>query len=226
MERYDPSERPRFVMPGDVVGSNGKFVHGSYILINGGKLVATRTGILSLRGEKLTLVAMRDIYRPAPGDRVIGRVTDVEPDHWTVDIYSFRTFPLYPGDTPWNVGFDHMLSFLDMGDVIVARVNQSSGHSRLYLSMKGPGVKKLKKGYIAMINISRMPRFVGREMETINRIRRETGCRILVGNNGVIWTEGKPEGVSRVVSIAEMVARTPPTVPLDEKISDILRGGM
>jgi exosome complex component RRP4 len=41
------------------------------------------------------------------------------------------------------------------------------------------------------INSNKVPRVIGREGSMINLIKKETGCSIIVGQNGLIWLRGK-----------------------------------
>jgi exosome complex component RRP4 len=52
------------------------------------------------------------------------------------------------------------------------------------------GLGKLDDGMIMEINSNRVPRVIGKEGSMISLIKNETGCRITVGQNGVIWLKG------------------------------------
>ena len=49
---------------------------------------------------------------------------------------------------------------------------------------------KLEDGLIVEINSNRVPRVIGKEGSMISLIKNETGCRITVGQNGLIWIKG------------------------------------
>ncbi len=50
---------------------------------------------------------------------------------------------------------------------------------------------------------TKVPRIIGRKMSMINIIRKETGCTILVGQNGRVWIKGSPDRMA----LAEMAVR-------------------
>ena len=52
------------------------------------------------------------------------------------------------------------------------------------------GLGKLEDGMIMEINSNRVPRVIGKEGSMISLIKNETGCRITVGQNGLIWIKG------------------------------------
>lgn len=40
------------------------------------------------------------------------------------------------------------------------------------------------------VNSNKVPRVIGKEGSMINLIKKETGCNITVGQNGLIWIKG------------------------------------
>ena len=60
--------------------------------------------------------------------------------------------------------------------------------------MKGPGLRKLEEGRIITVNAHKVPRIIGKQGSMVTMIKQYTDCRIIVGQNGVIWIQGSPEG--------------------------------
>ena len=56
--------------------------------------------------------------------------------------------------------------------------------------MKGPGLMKLKGGRIVRVNANKVPRIIGKQGSMVSMIKQSTNCRILVGQNGVVWVKG------------------------------------
>lgn len=210
------------VMPGDVMSSSADMRPGKGVFRDGDLLKSSMMGMVAIKGRTASVLPLHDRYIPKPGDQVIGMVVDLGPDHWIVDVNSTRPLPLHVGDTPWNVGFGHSSSYLDVGDVVHLRADRDRGASQMKLVMKGPALRKLNQGYLLSINVSKVIRLVGRDMEMINLIRRATSCRIVVGQNGMIWIEGTPEGVSMVERAVSLIDRYPPSRPLNGKIRELL----
>lgn len=219
------SEKPRIVLPGDRLADSGSVRPGNGVYTDSGGLYSGRFGILHRKGDRINIKPFVDVYRPSPGDKVIGKVVDLGLDHWMLDINASTTYGLHVRDTPWKVGFGHVGSYLDVGDVVIARVKRRAGSSKLVLSMQGAALKKLGVGYLAWINVSKIPILVGRDMETIGEIRRRTRCRIIIGHNGVIWIEGSPSGIARVVRIIDTIEDLPQTALAEGSIHRILDVG-
>ncbi|MGA1821612.1 MAG: KH domain-containing protein [Thermoplasmatota archaeon] len=210
------------VMPGDIISSSEGMKPGRGVFKEGGRLVSSVIGMVAVKGSTASVLPLNDRYIPKPGDQIIGMVVDLGPDHWIVDVNSTRPLVLNVGDTPWNVRFGHSSSYLDVGDVVHLKVERDRGASHLKLAMKGPALRKLNQGYLVSINVSKVIRLVGKDMEMINLIRRATSCRILVGQNGMIWIEGDPEGVSMVERTVDLIGRYPHSMPLNGKIRELL----
>jgi len=58
------------------------------------------------------------------------------------------------------------------------------------LTMKSRGLGKIDEGLIVKINSNKVPRVIGKEGSMINLIKKEAGCSITVGQNGLIWIKG------------------------------------
>jgi len=214
----------KIVLPGDLVSQSEKIQPGEGVYRCDGGLYANRLGILHFKGDSINIKPLVDVYIPSPGDKVVGKIVDIGLDHWMVDINANTPYSLGVWDSPWKIGFGHVGNYLNIGDVIIARVERESGSSRMKLSMNGAGLKKLKGGYLAWINVSKIPVLVGRDKETIGTIRNRTHCRIIIGQNGVLWIEGDPTGIAKVVRVMKLIDEMPHTVSMDGIIEDILEG--
>ncbi|HIP90622.1 MAG TPA: hypothetical protein EYH22_03665, partial [Candidatus Nanopusillus sp.] len=75
------------VVPGTVIGKRGDRLEGAYYFI-GDYAVASSVAIKEVRGNKIKITPLSGIYIPNKGDIVIGRIIEVYPNGWQVDINS------------------------------------------------------------------------------------------------------------------------------------------
>src|SRR3989442_15838937 len=76
------------------------------------------------------------------------------------------------------------------------------------LTIKGPGLGKVATGRVVEISAAKIPRLIGRKGSMISMLKRETGCQITVGQNGVALVWGKtPDAETLAVEAIYMVER-------------------
>ncbi|MCX8194320.1 MAG: KH domain-containing protein [Candidatus Pacearchaeota archaeon] len=77
---------------------------------------------------------------------------------------------------------------------------------------------------IIQINPTRVPRIIGRAGSMVNVIKEETGCSVIVGQNGVIWIRGKSVNDELLAKEAiDYIAEKPFVEGLTEKIKEFLQ---
>lgn len=57
----------------------------------------------------------------------------------------------------------------------------------------------LKDGYLLEISPSKIPRVIGKKDSMISILRKESGCEIIAGQNGVIWINGAAERIKLAI---------------------------
>jgi len=83
--------------------------------------------------------------------------------------------------------------------------------------------KKLIGGRILTITPSKVPRLIGKEGSMIELIKDKSKCRIIVGQNGIVWIKGEKEGLASKAIL--MVDKESHTTGLTDKISEFLDKG-
>ena len=53
------------------------------------------------------------------------------------------------------------------------------------------GLGRIDKGITMEVNSNKVPRVIGKEGSMISLIKDETKCEVTVGQNGIIWIQGK-----------------------------------
>jgi exosome complex component RRP4 len=186
-------ENRQLVTPGDLI-AEGDYIPGENTYAEDKKIYATRIGIVEYEDKKVNVVALRAFYIPRVGDIVIGTVVEVGFNGWTVDINAPYLAILRASDVlsrPFKPQQDELSQFLDIGDLIVAKIIAYDRAHDPQLTVGEPGLGKITRGQIMRITPTKIPRVIGRKGSMISIIKKETNCQIILGLNGVILITGK-----------------------------------
>jgi len=219
-EARQDSER-ELVLPGDFI-TDGKFRAGSGTYMDNGKIYASTVGIKSIRSDFVNVVPLAGQYIPKVGDQVVGIVMDMGPSNWLVDINSPYPAPMHINEAPWRVDFGDTARYLNVGEVILARIFMVDEVKHVQVSMKDHGLRKLQGGQILEISHSKVPRVIGRNGSMIQMIKNYTNCRIIVGQNGRIWVDGEIDAVDNAVKAIRLIEVEAQSIGLTERLKEFL----
>lgn len=184
------SKKRDIVIPGEVVAKGHEYLPGDNTLRRGEAIIASRFGLADISDRFVKVIPLAGVYMPRKGNSVIGKVIDITFNGWIVDINAPYLAFLSGMDAGRYVNKNDLTEFLDFGDMLLAEVF-SVKHRGVDLTLKAKGLGKLEDGMIIKINSNKVPRVIGREGSMINMIKKETGCNITVGQNGLVWIKGK-----------------------------------
>jgi exosome complex component RRP4 len=219
-------ERKQLVVPGDLIAEDD-YIAGENTYAEGKRIYASRIGIVDYENKKVNVVALRAFYIPKVGDIVIGTVTEVGFNGWTVDINSPYQAILRASDAlsrPFRPQRDDLSQVLDIGDLIVAKITAYDRAHNPQLTVAEPGLGKITRGQIIKITPTKIPRVIGRKGSMISMIKQETGCQIILGLNGVILITGKtPEDEQLAIMAINKIEEESHTSGLTDRITQMLR---
>jgi exosome complex component RRP4 len=178
------------VIPGETIVTGTEYLPGDYTMRHGNEIVAIRFGLSDISGRLVKVIPLAGVYVPRKGNAVIGKVIDLTFNGWILDINAPYQAFLPVAECMKYINKNDLTEYLDIGDMVVAEV-LSVKHRGIDLTLKARGLGKLEEGMIMFINSNKVPRVIGREGSMINLIKKETGCSIIVGQNGLIWLRGK-----------------------------------
>ncbi len=232
----------QFVRPGDllaegedVFNENCRTEEGGYIEVDvargihcvekGHRIYAIVMGLAEIDGNKVSVIPLEGLPVLGKGDIVIGVITSVGITNWLVDIRW-----IYPGILPANTvieGFNPALhdlaNYLELGDYIVARIEEYERMTPPILTIKGKGLGKITEGVVIEVKPSRVPRIIGRKRSMLNILTQETGCTLVVGKNGRIWIRcGREEMVDIVINAIRKIEREAHMPSLTERIKQYI----
>ena len=178
-------------------------------------------GLVSLRNKKISVIPLKSKYLPKKGDVVIGKIDDVRFSMWGVDINS-----PYSGILPASEVFGRekkeLSRVFDIGDVLFLRIVDVDEVKKVKLGLKGRGMGKFKGGVIVDIAPTKVPRLIGKKGSMINMIKDKTGCKIVVGQNGLVWVKGNEDMEQIVKNIIKLIEREAHTSGLTDRIKNKL----
>ncbi len=211
------------VVPGEEIVAEGK--PGRGVFYEGEKMYSMYLGIVDVRSGYVNVIPLSGCYIPKKGDKVIGKVIDLAPMNWVVDINAPYYAPLHVNDVPWRVGFGDTGRFLEIGDVILAKVSNVNEMGQVWITLKEQGLRKLEGGHLIHISPSKVPRVIGKGGSMIQLLKDSTNCRIYVGQNGTIWISGEPDGIVKVIKAIRMIEREAHTYGLTDRVKEFLERG-
>ncbi|MEM3577817.1 MAG: exosome complex RNA-binding protein Rrp4 [Candidatus Bathyarchaeia archaeon] len=219
-------ERKQLVVPGDLIAEDD-YIAGENTYAEGKRIYASRIGLVDYENKKVNVVALRAFYIPKVGDIVIGTVTEIGFNGWTVDINAPYEALLRASDAlsrPFRPPKDDLSQVLDIGDLIVAKITAYDRAHNPQLTVAEPGLGKITRGQIIKITPTKIPRVIGRKGSMISMIKQETGCQIILGLNGVILITGKtPEDEQLAIMAINKIEEESHTSGLTDRITQMLK---
>ena len=214
--------KPREVVsPGEEL-EIGDMKPGMGVYIDNGKAYSQYLGVMQSRAGYLNVIPLSGRYIPKKGDKVIGKVVDVGPTVWTVDINAPYAAPLHVNDVPWRVEFGDTPRYMNIGDTVLVMVSNISEVKQVWITMKEQGLRKLEGGHLITIQPTKVPRVIGKEGSMIRMLKEHTGCRIYVGQNGVIWIDGEPERIVKLIKAIRLIEEGSHLMGLTDRVKSVL----
>jgi exosome complex component RRP4 len=187
-----------------------------------GRIYAAQLGIKSVKANFVNVIPLGGRYIPSPGDTVIGKVVDIGPSNWFIDINSPYQAPLHVNEVPWRVDFGDTARFMNIGDTLLAKVLMVDETKRVQVTMKEQGLRKLQGGQVMDISHSKVPRVIGKGGSMIQMIKTMTNTRIFVGQNGRVWLDGDIESILFAIRAIKMIEDNAQASHLTEKVREYL----
>ncbi len=206
------------VVPGEELAEGMEYLpsKGTYRL--GDKIIAKKLGLVRIDGKVIKLIPLSGTYEPKKNDMIIAKVFDILMHGWRVDIncaYS-AVLTVAEGTTEFVEKGADLTQYFNLGDYMFAKVTGVTSQKLIDISTKGPGLKKLFGGRIVKINPSKVPRVIGKAGSMVSMIKKGTDTQIMVGQNGLIWVNGKKpedeikaiESINKIVDNAHVAGLT------------------
>ncbi|MBS3166341.1 RNA-binding protein [Candidatus Woesearchaeota archaeon] len=213
------------VIPGEALAEGMDFLPGDNTYRESDKIYAKILGMVTIAGRVLKITPLAGPYVPRAGDKIIGTVMDITMTGWRISTSTAYTAMLNVRDaTSHFVGKDEDLSkIMAIGDSVIVKIVNVTSQNLIDVTMKEPGLRKISGGRIIKINSQKVPRVIGKQGSMISLIKSKTGCDITVGQNGLVWIKGTPEGESLAEEAVRMIENKSHHSGLTEKMEAFLK---
>lgn len=218
-------ENRAFVVPGDTL-AEGSLRLGENTYRLQGKIYAARVGLVEYSRGVVSVIALKANYEPRVGETVIGTVVDIDIGAWRVDIEGPSLALLNVTDVLDEPFRPEMVlpKVFDFGDVIVAKVVSMNRDGTPLLSTLGSNFGKVKGGRLVRMTPSKIPRLIGKKGSMVNMILKETGCQIVIGQNGIILVScGDDEMGELAIQAMQKIENEAHTTGLTNRIYEFIR---
>ena len=213
-------ENKDLVIPGQILADE-EYYSGRGTFKENGKVCSSLIGLVSLRNKKIRVIPLKSKYVPKKGDVVIGKINDVRFSMWDVDINSPYS-GILPAFEVFGREKKELNKVYDVGDVLFLRVVDVDEIKKAKLGLKGRGMGKFKGGIIVDIAPTKVPRLIGKKGSMINMIKDKTNCKIVVGQNGLVWVKGDEDMEQLTKNIIHLIEAEAHTSGLTNKIKNKL----
>lgn len=212
------------VVPGQELAEGMGFLPSKGTYRDDKTIRAAKLGMIALEGKVIKLIPLSGTYTPKVGDRIVGRVIDVLLTGWRLDIRSPYSAVLNLKDAiaEFIPRTADLTRYYGLGDYVLCKIVNVTSQKLVDVTMKGPGLKKLKGGRIVEVNPHKVPRVIGKEGSMASMIKQATNCNIIIGQNGRVWVDGDPQNEIIAVNAIKKVEREAHLPGLTDKMKEYL----
>jgi exosome complex component RRP4 len=217
-----PDVDRQLVLPGDLLGTHVRGGAGTYR--DGESVYAACLGIRSIRDGFVSVIPLSGKYIPKRGDFVVGKVAEMTPSAWVIDLNSPYVAPLPGSETPWDAQFGEASKYMTVGDTVLVEIRDINEIGRVSVTMMGPNLRKLVGGQTIDVDASKVPRLIGRGGSMIGLLKRLTRCHMIVGQNGRIWLDGTVEDLTIALAAIKKIEQDAHKLGLTDAVAAYIEG--
>tara|TARA_Y100000031_G_scaffold146524_1_gene180536 strand:+ start:1140 stop:1895 length:756 start_codon:yes stop_codon:yes gene_type:complete len=217
-------ENKEVVVPGEVLAEGMEFLpsNGTYRL--GDSILSNRLGLLHVDGKVLKSIPLSGTYLPKVNDVVVGKVIDILMSGWKISFNSpyHAVLGLKEASYDFIDNKADITKYFALDDHLIGKIIKVTSQNLVDITMKGPGLRKLRGGRIIKVNAQKVPRIIGKRGSMVSMIKNATNCKITVGQNGLVWVSGEPEQESLVINTINLIQERSHVSGLTDEIKKFL----
>lgn len=212
------------VIPGETIAEGIEFLPSKGTYRRDSKILAEQLGIINVDGKVIKLIPLTGVYQPKVGDKIIAKVVDIMMSGWRLEIRSpySAVLTLKDATSEYIQKGANLTQYFALGDIVVTKIANVTSQKLVDVTMRGPGLRKLRGGRIIEVNTHKVPRIIGKEGSMVTMIKQATDCQIIVGQNGWIWINGEPENEVLTVKTIKMIEEKSHLQGLTDEIKQFL----
>jgi exosome complex component RRP4 len=215
-------EEKTIVVPGDKLANGMDYLPAGGAFRDGENIFSSVIGVLNNNGRVLKVIPLKSKYTPKPGDMVIAKVAEMTNSIWFVNIGGPNDGIMSVRDVPEYVGQgDDLSQYYNYGEYVVGKVVEAT-RKNFNITLKAPGTRRLSGGRLIKIDSAKVPRVIGKQGSMISLVKDKTGCRIMVGQNGLVWIQGSPDRELVAVEAVNLINEKGHVSGLTEVVSEFL----
>ncbi|MBS3167770.1 RNA-binding protein [Candidatus Woesearchaeota archaeon] len=218
-------EERAVVVPGEELAEGMDYLPGNEVIRDGDKLISTKVGVASISGRLVKVVPLTGCYLPKKGDLVIGKIVNIGLSGWRINIgWHFEAnLNLRDASSDFIERGADLTKYFNYGDYVVGQIINVSGSKIIDISTKGPGLRKLGPGKLLNVSSTKVPRIIGKQGSMIALIKEYTGCKIMVGQNGLVWlSSDDPNGVILAMKAIKKIEQESHVSGLTDRMKEFL----
>ena len=207
-------------VPGETLAVGMDVLPGAGTYRNGDKIMANRLGLVAIDGRTIKLIPLSGRYTPKTGDTIICKVIDVSFSGWRLETNSAYSAMLSMKDatSEFIQRGANLTQYYDLGDYIVGKIVNVTSQKLIDVTLKGPGLRKLKGGRTIEVDSNKVPRIIGKQGSMVMMIKDYARCNITVGQNGLVWIDGDPISEQLAIQAIRKIEKESHMSGLTEKI--------
>lgn len=211
-------------VPGEILATGMDILPGQGTYREGEKVIAKRLGLATIDGRTIKLIPLSGRYIPKTGDTIICKVIDVGFNGWRLDTNSAYSamLSMKDGTSDFIARGANLTQYYDLGDYIVCKIINVTSQKLIDVTMKGPGLRKLKGGRVIEVDPNKVPRIIGKQGSMVTMIKDSAKCNIVVGQNGLIWINGMPANEQLAIQTVRKIEKESHLGGLTDRIKEFL----
>ena len=211
-------------VPGETLAIGMDILPGNGTYREGENIVANRLGLTTIDGRTIKLIPLSGRYAPKTGDTIICKVIDVGFNGWRLDTNSAYSAMLSMKDatSEFIARGANLTQYYDLGDYVVCKIVNVTSQKLIDVTLKGPGLRKLRGGRIIEVDPHKVPRIIGKQGSMVVMIKDVARWNIIVGQNGLIWIEGEPINELLAIQTIRKIEKESHMSGLTDKIKEYL----
>ncbi len=217
-------ENKDVVVPGEKLVEGMDVVAGPNTYRDGEAIYSERLGLAAIDGRTIKLIPLSGRYVPKKHDVIIGKVFNITMNGWQIETNSAYSavLNLKEAGSEYIPRGDDLTKYFCVGDFLVCGIVNVTSQKLVDVTMKGQGLFKLRGGRIFTVSCNKVPRIIGKQGSMVSILKQATGCKVIVGQNGMVWVSGDPAMELVVQKAISKIEQESHLSGLTEKISAFL----